>query len=198
MTNRTRPFTRSTFAIALHASLASLLIGCGALVTDATAQSQQQRAIDYHLHIKPQLDKQAAETAAILARPSNWGPGEIRDAVNYGALAWYQKGKDDYGYVFNKGNIRDLSASLNVDIECSKRKIKCEGKRIVLNEWLVIGSYKNRVHFATATGATQVAAEALVHEQCRKDGTTCTIKDAFEVLPHPRGVSSQRQFTVVR
>lgn len=177
---------------------ATFFVACSIAMPDATAQSQQQQAIEYHFHIKPQLDKQAAETAAILARPSNWGPGEIRDAVNYGALAWYQKDKDNYGYVFNKGSIRDISASLNVDIECSKRKIKCEGKMIVRNEWLVIGSYKNRVHFVTATGATEAAAEALVHEQCRKDGTTCTIKDAFEVMPHPRGVSSQRQFTVVR
>jgi hypothetical protein len=173
------------------------LIGAGV----ASAQTQQQadkQTSDYFHYIKPQLDRQAAETAEILNRPANWGPGEIRDAVNYGALAWYEKSPGKYGYVFNQGSIRDISASLNVDIECTQRRITCEGKLMVMNEWLVIGSYKNRMHYAAATGPTRAAAEATVKEQCRKDGTTCTIKDAFAVLPHRRGVSHQRQMTVVR
>ncbi len=179
--------------------LVTALIG-GATI--ACAETQQQYAdkqtSDYYHYIKPQLDQQAAETAEILSRPSNWGPGEIRDAVNYGALAWYEKSPGKYGYVFNQGSIRDMSASLNVDIECTERRITCEGKLMVMNAWLVIGSYKNRAHFAAATAETRAAAVAIVQEQCRKDGTTCSIKDAFEVMPHRRGVSHQRQITVVR
>jgi Domain of unknown function (DUF4189) len=134
----------------------------------------------------------------VIAPPQNWGPGEIRSDLNYGAIAWYQKAPGQYGYVFNSGNLRDFSASLNVDIECTRRRITCEGKRVVLNEWLVVGSYNSRPYFATATGPTRAAAEALVQEQCRKDGTTCTIKDAFEVMPHRRGAAFQRQKMVVR
>jgi hypothetical protein len=178
-----------------------VLMGALLGVTYASAQSQQEtqrRTEEYYHHVKPQQDKEAADLAAVMARPSNWGPGEIRDAVNYGALAWYQKGPNQYGYVFNQGSIRDFSASMNVEMECSRRRITCEGMKVVRNQWLVIGSYNDRVHFATATGATRAAAEALVQEQCRKDGTTCTIKDAFEVMPHPRGVGHQRLKMVVK
>ena len=87
-----------------------------------------------------------------MARPSNWGPGEIRDAVNFGALAWYEKGPGQYGYVFNKGSIRDISAQMNVEMECERRRLSCEGMKLVRNQWLVIGSYNSRVHFVTATG----------------------------------------------
>lgn len=182
-------------------AFAALLIGGLAGVTYASAQSQQEnqrRTDEYYNHIKPQQDKQAADTAAIMARPSNWGPGEIRDAVNFGALAWYEKGPGQYGYVFNKGSIRDISAQMNVEMECERHRLSCEGMKLVRNQWLVIGSYNSRVHFVTATGQTRQEAETLVQEQCRKDGTTCTIRDAFEVMPHRRGVGHQRLQTIVR
>lgn len=198
MTNKTLASIKWATILGSTTLVTALLGGA----TIACAETQQQYAdrqtSDYYHYIKPQLDQQAAETAEILSRPSNWGPGEIRDAVNYGALAWYEKSPGKYGYVFNQGSIRDISASLNVDIECTERRITCEGKLMVMNAWLVIGSYKNRSHFAAATGETRAAAVAIVQEQCRKDGTTCSIKDAFEVMPHRRGVSHQRQITVVR
>jgi hypothetical protein len=202
-TARKLKMTNLTTKRAVYTKIAcsALLIGGLAGVTHASAQSQQetQRQTDLYYHyIKPQQDKQAADAAAIMARPSNWGPGEIRDAANYGALAWYQKGPNQYGYVFNQGSIRDISASMNVEMECSRLRITCEGMMVVRNQWLVIGSYNNRVHFATATGPTRAAAEAVVQEQCRRDGTSCTIKDAFEVMPHRRGASFQRQKMVVR
>lgn len=197
---------RATFA---KIACSALLVGGLADVSCVSAQTgqdrqhqqrddQQRRTDEYYNHIKPQQDKQAADAAAIMARPSNWGPGEIRDAVNYGALAWYEKGPGQYGYIFNQGSIRDISAQINVKMECERRKLTCEAMKTVRNEWLVIGSYNSRVHFAVSTGQTRAEAEARLQEQCRKDGTTCTIKDAFEVMPHRRGVDHQRLQTVVR
>jgi hypothetical protein len=172
-------------------------------VTHASAQNAQQRqeqeAAFHREVIIPMNESIEAQRAEIMARPSRLNlPGEMRDAVNYGAIAWYQKGPGQYGYVFNQGSIRDVSASMNVDIECTRRRLACQGKKLVMNEWLLVGSYNNREYFTIATGPTRAAAEANVQEQCRKDGTTCTIKDAFEVMPHRRGAGFQRQKMVVR
>jgi hypothetical protein len=174
--------------------LASGLAG----VSFVSAQSQAQRDADYYNHIKPELDKQAAETAAILARPSNWGPGEIRSNVNYSALAWYPKRSGEYGYVFYGGSIRDVSASMGLDIYCSERKIMCEGTRVVMNEWLAVGTHSSPTRYVTATGATRAAAEAAVHAHCLSINKTCTVRDTFSSVPHPRGAGMQRLVKVVR
>jgi Domain of unknown function (DUF4189) len=185
--------------IVSSAVTAAALIGI-TIASAQNAQQRQQQEAEYYQHVvAPMIQDIEAQRAEIMSRPSRpILPGEMRDAVNYGAIAWYQKAPGQYGYVFNQGSIRDISASMNVDIECTRRRITCEGKRLVMNEWLVVASYNSRAYFATATGPTRAAAEALVQQQCRKDGTTCTIKDAFEVMPHRRGAGFQRIKMVVR
>lgn len=51
-----------------------------------------------------------------------------------------------------------------VDIECERLRLKCEAKKLVSNGWLAIGSYNDRVHFATAGGGSRSQAEKLVQE----------------------------------
>jgi hypothetical protein len=178
-------------------------------VSHASAQTAQDRmhkeqadarAAEYHREVViPMNASIEAQRAAIMAQPSKpILPGEMRDAVNYGALAWYQKGPNQYGYVFNGGSIRDVSASLNVDIECTRRRITCQGKMVVVNQWLAIGSYNNGTRFMPASGPTRAAAEARVQEECRKQNSACIIKETFEVMPHRRGPGFQRLQTVVR
>lgn len=72
---------------------------------------QQEQNNDYHYRILPQQQLKAAEQANRLSGPPDWSPGEIRTPQNHGALAWYEKGANEYGYVFVSGFISQLSAA---------------------------------------------------------------------------------------
>lgn len=173
-------------------------VGLALLAAATPAGAQMTDADVYHHVIKPQEDQRAAQTAEILSRPSNWGPGEVRSNANYGAIAWYAKAGGQYGYIFARGFISPTSVDVQMRIECDERKVACEGKRLMANQWFVVGKHVGRDRFVTAAGDTRAQAETLVLEQCRIEGTTCTIQDAFDVMPHKRGVTHLRPKVVQR
>ena len=146
----------------------------------------------YEHVVKPQEQKRAAEVADILARPSNWGPGEIRSNGNYGGIAWYQKNGGDYGYIVASGYISPTSAGVQMDMECDSRKVQCEAKRMLTNQWLAIGKRTDTIHYVTAPAQSRKEAEALVLAQCQKEGGSCIIQDAFDIMPHKRGITYMR------
>lgn len=167
---------------------AVLISGLGA----AQARAQAVDAETYENVIRPQLERDAAAVAEIHARPPNWDPGEIRSNGNYGAIAWYEKAGGDYGYIVARGFISPTSADVQMRIECDERRVTCEGNRVVANQWLAIGRRTDIVHYVTAAGQTRGEAEALVAEQCRADGGSCTLLDVFDINPHRRGMSHLR------
>ena len=164
----------------------------------APVGAQMTRAEVYHHVIKPQEDQQAAVTAEIMSRAPNWGPGEIRSNANYGAIAWYEKSNGQYGYRFARGFISPTSVDVQMRIECDERKVACEGKQLMANKWFVVGKHTGRERFVTAAGDTRAQAEMLVQGQCRKEGGACTIEDAFDVMPHKRGISNLRPKVIQR
>jgi|GEM_PF-6433239 len=168
---------------------------CTATLTGfgATAQSPLTTDAEIYQHIiKPQEEKNAAEMAQIGSRPYNWGPGDIRSNANYGGIAWYAKSGGDYGYIVARGYISPTSAAVQMDMECSQRKVACEGARAVSNQWLAIGKHMNKIRYVTAGAETRAAAEAMVLEQCKKEGAECVIQDVFNVMPHKRGITHLR------
>ena len=136
--------------------------------------------------------------AEIRARPSNWLPGEIRSNGNYGAIAWYEKGGGDYGYIVARGYISPTSAQVQMMIECDQRRVTCEESRVVSNQWLAIGKRTDIVHYVTAAGQTREEASAAVAAQCRVEGGTCTVLDVFDINPHRRGMSHLRPSRTVQ
>jgi len=50
----------------------------------------------------------------------------------------------------------------------------------------------NKISYVTAGAETRAAAEAMVLEQCRKEGAECVIQDVFNVMPHKRGITHLR------
>ena len=168
---------------------------CAAVVsgTAVTPANAQMTDADVYEHvIKPQEEKRAGEIAAIMARPPNWGPGEIRSDGNYGGIAWYQKSGGDYGYIVARGYISPTSANVQMDMECDARKVQCEGKRMLTNQWLAIGKRTDTIRYVTASAQNRKEAEALVYAQCKKDGGSCIIQDAFDITPHKRGITYMR------
>ena len=85
--------TPSPSAPRLFVALASALMVSAFGAASAAAQSTD--AETYENVIRPEEDRRAAAVAEIMARPSNWGPGEIRSNENYGAIAWCEKGGED-------------------------------------------------------------------------------------------------------
>ena len=172
----------------------AVLLGFATLASigQTSAVAQMTEAEVYEFVIKPQEEKRAADTAAILARPSNWGPGEIRSNGNYGGITWYKKPSGDYGYIVARGYISPTSAKVQMDIECYERKVACEGTRMLNNEWLVIGKRTEKVHFVTASAQNRKDGEVRVLAECKKDGGACVIQDAFDVMAHKRGISHLR------
>lgn len=179
-------------AAALLCAVTVLAIGA------APASAQSTDAEVYENVIRPQEERQAAAVADILARPSEWGPGEIRSNGNYGSIAWYEKGGGQYGYIVARGYISPTSAEVQMRIECDERRVVCEGNRVVANQWLAIGKRDDIVHYVTASGQTREEATTLVAEQCRADGGTCTVLDVFDINPHRRGMAYLRPRVVQR
>lgn len=93
----------------------------------ASAAAQSTDAETYENVIRPQLERDAVVEAEIRARPQNWGPGEIRSNANYGAIAWYEKGGGDWGYIVARGYISPPSAEVQMMIECDERRVVCAG-----------------------------------------------------------------------
>lgn len=177
--------------------LKCLFLGLSSALTltgfGASAVNAQMTDADVYEHvIKPQEQKRAGEVADILARPSNWGPGEIRSNGNYGGIAWYAKGGGDYGYIVARGFISPTSARIQMEMECDERKVACEGTRPISNQWLAIGKHRDKVRYVTAGAETRAAAEAMVLEQCKAEGAICVIQDVFNIMPHKRGISNLR------
>lgn len=170
------------------------LIGAVAFASIGTAPAaaQMTNADVYEHVVKPQEQQRAAEVADILARPSNWGPGEIRSDGNYGGIAWYAKPSGDYGYIVARGYISPTSAKVQMDIECYGRKVACEDIRMLTNQWLVVAKRTDKVRYITASGQSRKDAEAVVLNQCKNEGGTCIIQDAFDIMPHKRGISHLR------
>jgi Domain of unknown function (DUF4189) len=156
------------------------------------AAAQMTDADVYEHVVKPQEERRAAEVADILARPSNWGPGEIRSNGNYGGISWYKKPNGDYGYIVARGYISPTSAKVQMEMECEGRRVVCEGTRLLTNEWFVIAKSADGARYLTASAQSRKEAEATVIEECRKRGNTCAIQDAFDVMPHKRGTSNLR------
>ena len=182
-------------------ALSCVLLASALTFSGANAQSQQQQADQQNMEMSRQQENQRINDYNRRSREESGGSGPAparEQPVNFGGLAWYEKSPGLWGYVFVKGWQRDFSVSIDMDMECEKRRLRCDGLKLVTNAWLAIGSYNDRVHFATATGLTRAEAEERVHEQCRTDGTTCTIKDNFEVMPDRRGVHRQSVVRVVR
>lgn len=176
-----------------HRALQSIV--CGMLVTTvslAPANAQMTNADVYEQVVKPQEQQRAGEVADILARPSNWGPGENRSNSNFGAIAWYEKGGGEYGYIVARGFISPTSADVQMRIECDNRRVNCQGNRVVANQWLAIGKRTDKVHYVTASGQTRQEAEMRIADQCRQDGGMCTIQDVFDINPHKRGMTNLR------
>ena len=188
--------TPSPSAPRLFLALASALLVSAFGAASAAAQSTD--AETYENVIRPEEERRAAAVAEIMARPSNWGPGEIRSNANYGAIAWYEKGGGDYGYIVARGYISPTSAQVQMEMECDQRRVTCEESRVVSNQWLAIGKRTDIVHYVTAAGQTREEASARVAEQCRADGGTCTILDVFDINPHRRGMSHLRPRVVQR
>ena len=185
-----RPENRSALPSHVAAALASALLisGFGA----AQANAQTVSAETYENVIRPQLERDAATVAEINNRPPNWDPGEVRSNGNYGAIAWYKKASGDYGYIVARGFISPTSADVQMRIECDERRVTCEGARVVANQWLAIGKRTDILHYVTAAGQTREEATALVAQQCRTDGGSCTVLDVFDINPHRRGMSFLR------
>lgn len=149
-------------------------------------------------HYRGEADAQTATTEAeIRARPSNWGPGEIRNNSNYGAIAWYQKGGGEYGYIVARGFISP-AVETTMRIECYERRVACELTRVVSDQWLAIGKRTDIIHYVTGSGQTREEARAAIAEQCRIEGGTCTVLDVFDITPHRRGISHLRPRVVQR
>ena len=194
-----------------HSPIASLL-AAAMMLSAPSALAQDQSHADRNRQEQAARDQQATEDhfrgaaegqggaseAEIRARPSNWGPGEIRSNANYGAIAWYEKGGGDYGYIVARGYISPTSAQVQMEMECDQRRVTCEESRVVSNQWLAIGKRTDIVHYVTAAGQTREEASARVAEQCRADGGTCTILDVFDINPHRRGMSHLRPRVVQR
>lgn len=179
---------------ALPPRVAAALVAAVMISGFVAAQAHAQ-AVDpetYENVIRPQLERDAAAVAEIHARPPNWDPGEIRSNGNYGAIAWYEKAGGDYGYIVARGFISPTSAEVQMRIECDERRVNCEGNRVVANQWLAIGKRTDIIHYVTASGQTRGEAEALVAEQRRADGGSCTLLDVFDINPHRRGMSHLR------
>ena len=172
------------------ASLISIVLTGGLVAVPAYAQMSNAEV--YEHVVKPQEEKRAGEVAAILARPSNWGPGEIRSNGNYGGIAWYHKGDGNYGYIVARGYISPTSAKVQMDIECDARKVTCEERRMLSNQWLAVGKRTDINHYVTASGQNRQEADSKVFEQCRKDGGSCLIQDSFDIMPHKRGITHMR------
>ena len=162
---------RLTTVYLLNRRAVALLFGSIALASiGVTSASAQMTDADVYEHIiKPQEEKRAGEIADIMARPSNWGPGEIRSNVNYGGIAWYQKGGGDYGYIVTRGYISPTSASVQMSMECDSLKLACEGSRMLTNQWLVDGKRPDTNRYVTASAQSRKEAEALVLEQCQNE-----------------------------
>ena len=126
------------------------------------------------------------------------GPGESRRNENYGAIAWYEKGGGDYGYIVARGYVSPTSVEMDMMMECGQRRVTCEESRIVSNQWLAIGKRSDIVHYVTAAGQTREEASARVAEQCRAAGGTCTVLDVFDINPHRRGMSHLQPRVVQR
>ena len=160
--------------------------------------ARDQQAAEHH-HRGVAEAQTAATEAEIRAMPStNFLPGEIRDNANYGAIAWYEKGGGEYGYIVARGYISMASAEVQMMIECDQRRVTCEGNRVVSNQWLAIGKRTDIVHYVTAPGQTREEASAAVAEQCRTDGGTCTVLDVFDINPHRRGMHHLRPARTVQ
>lgn len=172
------------------AQVAGVILIAAASFSPASAQMTDAEV--YENVIKPQEESRAREVTDILARPSNWGPGEIRSNSNFGSIAWYKKSNGDYGYIVARGYISPTSANVQMSIECDSRRVTCEGNRVVANQWLAIGKRTDKLHYTTAAGQTRKEAEALVLQQCRQDGGTCIIQDVFDIMPHKRGMTNLR------
>jgi hypothetical protein len=184
---KTLNFSNNGSAIAL------LCIVALAGMSSSPVAAQMSDADVYEHVVKPQEEKRAAEVAEIMARPSNWGPGEIRSNGNYGGIAWYRKSNGDYGYIVARGYISPTSATVQMEMECDSRRVACEGARLLTNEWLAIGKRSADGRYLTASAKSRLEAEAIVMLECKKmSGDTCVILDAFDVMPHKRGMSHLR------
>lgn len=176
-----------------HRSAAVLLFAAALLVIGSTpASAQSTSAQTYEQFIRPQEERHAAAVAEIMARPSNWGPGEIRDNANYGAISWYEKGGGEYGYIVARGYISPTSAQVQMMMECDQRRVTCQGTRLVSNQWLAIGKRNDVIRYVTAAGRTRDEATAVMAEQCRAEGGDCTVLDVFDINPNRRGMSFLR------
>ena len=176
--------TRILIGLIAAASLAGL--------TASPVSAQMTDADVYEHVVKPQEEKRAADIAEILARPSNWGPGEIRDNSSFGGIAWYDKGNGDYGYIVTRGYISTTSASVQMMIECNKLKVECQGSRPLANQWLAVGKRTDKIHYVTSGGDTRETAEARVLAMCREEGGTCVIQSVHNIMPHKRGITYLR------
>ena len=199
MPGKKTPPMKSSTSIATVLAAAVVLSAPSALAQDqshADRNSREQAARDRQVtedQSRGVAEGQAADREAeIRAMPSNWGPGEIRSNENYGAIAWYEKGGGDYGYIVARGYISRTSAEVQMMMECDQRRVTCEESRVVSNQWLAIGKRTDIVHYVTAAGQTREEASAAVAEQCRAEGGTCTVLDVFDINPHRRGMAHLR------
>lgn len=79
-----------------------------------------------------------------------------------------------------------------MDIECDGIKAACEVGRMLTNEWLVIAKRTDKVRYITASGQSRKEAVAMLMEQCKNESGTCVVQDAFDVMPHNRGMTHMR------
>jgi Domain of unknown function (DUF4189) len=190
---------KSSTSIATLLAAAVMLSAPSAVAQDQAHVDRNMRESAEHArrvtedHFRGVAEAQtAASYAAISAMPVDWGPGEIRDNGNYGAIAWYEKGGGDYGYIVARGYISPTSAQVQMTIECDERRVTCEGHRLVSNQWLAIGKRNDVIRYVTAAGRTRDEATAVMAEQCRAEGGDCTVLDVFDINPHRRGMAFLR------
>ena len=176
--------TRILIGLIAAASLAGL--------TASPVSAQMTDADVYEHVVKPQEEKRAADIAEIMARPSNWGPGESLENNSFGGIAFYDKGNGDDGYIVTRGYISATSASVQMMIECNKLQVGCQSSQPIANQWLAVGKRTDKIHYVALAGDTRETAEARVMAQCALEGGPCLIQSVHNIMPHKRGITYLR------
>jgi hypothetical protein len=161
---------------------------------DRMHQQQQEHANRMNELARQQQEANARRNQGDNSQPYE-PPAQFREPQNHGALSWYRKANDEMGYVFVQGLVSRVSAEVQIDMECRKRGVQCipDLKRVVTNSWVLIGSqpYNGTDMLSVAIDPSREQAEAALQQTCAQYGSRCTIKEAFAVLPHRKGIRFQ-------
>jgi hypothetical protein len=199
---------RSTFS--QLACLAVLFCTFGAVTTASAQPTEQDRMHNEqyaHAQRMNELARQQWEENARQQQEANARrnqgdnsqpyepPAQFREPQNHGALSWYRKANNEMGYVFVQGLVSRVSAEVQIDMECRKRGVQCipDLKRVVTNSWVLIGSqpYNGTDMLSVAIDPSREQAEVALQQTCAQYGSRCTVKEAFAVLPHRKGIRFQ-------